>query len=249
MSPPEQDARILGYGNEAVDRPIDAILDDAVTADPFKNGGKKKKKIDKCKARARGKTLVIVAGGWKYATIEDEIFAIEKDSWKPTTADFKRTAELSKDTPLLASSPEQFFGHIARQPNKSVGRVVFIGHGGSGIVFSGDAGGFDGGRQLGKGELPGFQADIDNKVKPKLHRNAKIDLVTCWVGGNQDFMDALTVAMDRCIRGFTSAIEFQNPVVQNKTITGRGLTRVSGSGNAYQKGWRHLRFQISVTPP
>jgi hypothetical protein len=248
MSPLEQEQRILGYGNEAVNRPIDAILDDAVAADPLQKGGKKKRKIDRCKASAGGSTLVIVAGGWKYATVEDEIFAIKPGhQWKPTTADFKRMAEMEGDKPLLASSPEEFFKHIANQPDGSVGRVVFIGHGGSGIVFSGDAGGFNGGKQLGAGDLPGFQADIDNKIKPKLRPNAKIDLVTCYVGGNKQFMDALTNAIDRCVRGFTSAVEVRKPAVKDKTITERGFSRILGQ-KTYRRGWRHLRLQIAVEP-
>jgi hypothetical protein len=248
MSPPDLEQQILGYGDEAVNRPVDAILDDQVTADPLKKGGKEKKPVDRCKEKASGKTLVIVAGGWKYATKEDEIFAIEKDSWQPTTADFKLMAELDDDTPLLASSAKEFFEHIASQPQGSIGRVVFIGHGGFALVFSGVPGGIGAGNQLDTRNLADLQGDIDKNVKPKLHRNAKIDLVTCYIGGNEQFMDVLANAMDRCVRGFTDAVEVRNPAVNDTTITERGLSRILTQNKNYRKGWKHLRFQIAVTP-
>ena len=241
----QQESRALDYGDDAVQRPIDSILDDRASATPLQAGPKKD--VDKCKAKATGKTLVIIAGGWNYpGGSAEEIAAIANDSWEPTTADFRAMAGAS--APVLARTAQEFIQQIASQPTGSIGRVVYIGHGGGGLAFSGTPG-LGGGSGLNAEDLPDLQAEIDSKVKPKLHRYAKVDLYTCYAGGNEQFTDALANALNRCVRGFGSAIEVRNPVVtEQKQITQRGYARVEGA-KAYKKGWKHLKpFEWAIRP-
>ena len=251
MSPSDPERALLDYGNEAVEDPLEAVLDDGVTASPFREGGRKKgkKKKNKCEKRARGKTLIIVSGGYSYTDEATEVSAIEHDSWMPSTADFEAAVKADDGTPLRARNPSEFFKHIADQPTGSVGRVVFVGHGHTnGLLFAGDPAGFGAVAGLYESTLSEFQADIESKLKPKLHPNAKIVLVTCNTGGGQAFIDALVNAFDRCVRGFDSAIEYRNPTVTDeKTITDRGLTR-SDPGKGYAEGWKHLGPNVQAYP-
>lgn len=244
MSPPNRQPGFLDYGDVAVNNPLDAILDNRAAADPLKRGGDEKQEVlKKCRKKAAGKTLVIVAGGWNYNSTQDEIDAINNGPWRPTTADFFAAGGAGA---LSANNAKGFLQLIANQSFDSVGRVVFIGHGGlGGIKFSGDASTGAGSESMDTGDLATFSDFIKNNVVPNLHRNAKIELITCLNGADQLFMDAMANAFDRCVKGFNSLIEFRIPDVSDSKISGRGYTRVGGAGK-FKKGWRHLRFEICV---
>ena len=243
MSPPNDDAGVLDYGDVAVERGLDAILNDRAVAEPLKKGDEEEEVLDKCEKKARGSTLIIIAGGWHYDSKADEIQAIGNDSWRPTTADFRAAAGSSARS---ASDKEDFLNLIAGKGRGSIRRVVFIGHGGvGGIHFSGDPSTGHGSSSLNMDGIANKLDFIKNSVRPKMNKNAKIDLVTCTNGADKNFMDAMANAFDRCIRGFDGLIEFRNPTVSNGTISDRGLTRVQGATN-YKKGWKHLGFSICV---
>jgi hypothetical protein len=244
MSPPNRQRDFLDYGDTAVDYPIDVILDNPAAAEPLKKrGDDEKEALEKCKKKARGRTLIIVAGGWHYKSTKDEIFAIKHDTWSPTTTDFLVVAGPNAKR---ATTAKEFLQHIARQQPNSLARVVFIGHGGiDGIKFSGDADTSHGPENLDTNNIPQHLEFIKNRVRPKLHKNARIELVTCTNGADEAFMDAMANAFDRCIKGFDTDIEFRNPTVSDSKISDRGLTRVAGR-KKYKKGWRHLRFSVCV---
>jgi hypothetical protein len=240
MSLPAPEEQILGYGDEAIDRPLDAILDDSAAADPMKKGNKKPK--TKCNPRIKGKTIIIIASGFKYPKKSDEIFAIEKDSWMPTSKDFRVMGSAHGGSVLEASNAKDFFEHIGNQSKGSVKRVVFVGHGGvAGLGFSGTLlpiTQFS--AELTSSNIGDYSVIINNKVKPALHRNAQIILIACYAGST-NLMDALANTLKRCIIGFQGPIEVENPSVSDSgNITKRGFTRVGEKQKDYKKGWNHL---------
>jgi hypothetical protein len=202
------DDRVLGYGEDAVERP-QVVLDDEFLAPPPGVPHGKKKQPSK-KHRKKGKLVVIVAGGFEGDKGNDaeEVRRHEAESWSPNTKDFMRTARdtLGVDKPIRsASNAKQFFGALA-DVEGNISRIVYIGHGGSGgLVLSGDTFGFPD-ETLEKGDFGGFQNLIDAKIRPKLLDGAVLDLVACSVAVDLDFMKDMATSLGVVVRGFDDEI-------------------------------------------
>lgn len=241
MSPPDQERDFLQYGDEAVDRPIDSVLDDSVAADPMKKDNRKKKK----KRPQLGKLVLIIANGYTgYDSVQDEIKALENGYWLPHNEDFRKTAAHTRSKTLRgASKADEFFGAL-QSVNGKISRVVYIGHGfSSGLGLSGSPLDFFG-ETLESTDIERWQADINTSIKPKFTKGAKMDLVACNLAADESFISNLANALGICIRAFSEPVQWcttynkgQNKITSRGRIGPKSATKgKSCSDKAWSKG-------------
>jgi hypothetical protein len=239
-------ADVLRYDNEAALSRNETILgEDALE---YGKGPKPAKRVDKCKDKAPSGELIVVAGGWAYPTVAEEIEAIAKDTWQPTTADFLAMANVSlgRSRVYEATSASTFLGAI--DENRTVGRIVFIGHGGVfGLVFGGTPGAPSSGATLGESELRDLSGQIA-VLRSRLPQTTRIELICCTLAINEMLCLAMAAAFDRCVRALPTQYEVRNPTVDKGQVKSRGFTRLAGQSK-YLHGWRHLRRGLKSFPP
>lgn len=251
MSPPNQKWDFLQYGDEAVERPIDSVLDDSAVAEPMKKDKRKKRK------QSAGKLVLITANGYTgYDSVQDEINALQGKFWFPHTKDFNQTAADTRNKIHFgASNADEFFGALQNVRGK-ISRIVFIGHGfPGGLGLSGEPLNFFG-KTLESTDIDHWQADINESIKPKLMENAKIDLVACNLAIDKAFMSDLANALGICVRAFSEAVVWCTTFDKDKKkITGRGRigpkSAVKGkscSDKAWSKGVNNFVPPEEVCP-
>lgn len=222
MSPPDQERDFIEYGEEAVERPVDSVLDDSVAAEPMKKDKRKKKKKKKWSA---GKLILIVANGYGgFKSVQDEIKALQGGFWLPHNEDFRKTAAHTRNKTLLgASNADEFFSGLRGVKGK-ISRIVYIGHGfRGGLGLSGDQLDFFG-ETLESTDIDRWQADINTSIKPKLMKDARIDLVACNLALDKAFMQKLADALGICVRAFSEPVLWCTAYDKSKNeITSRGL--------------------------
>jgi len=183
-------------------------------------------KAGESKVLSSARLVVIVANGFPgyRGDVKKEIHEAKIRVWLPGTPDFIATAGYTtKGEYYGASNAEEFFGALANHKGK-INRVIFIGHGQSeALGLSGDTSGFFS-NALGVLGIPKWQNYINAKIKPKLTRNATIDLVACNVAVGEVFMREMAKAFGICVRGFTQPVLWCLKWNEDETaITSRGL--------------------------
>jgi hypothetical protein len=242
---------VLDYGADAAERVADVVLADDVIAHPLNKGRPRKGKPKTAKKRPTGRQAVIVANGFGgYASEQAEMEALDRGNWSPHSEDFHATATADVgDQAFAAGTDDEFIGAI-EATSGTIGRVVFIGHGNA--------------RRLGlagqrEGSTTRFTSSIDSdtldkwaetirqRIVPRLHENATIDVVACDVGLGKPFMQKIADTFQRCVRASNGPIFWRDPRNDDRTkITTRGLT--SSNDVDFTKGFKHLRFAITVCP-
>jgi len=174
------------------------------------------------KSAGGGVTVIIVAGGFEQTVSDEQLAELLHGSprprWTPVTNDFKRTAWDTQDSNVYsATSDNEFFGVLQKFPDR-IGRIVFIGHGGSGALGLSPSGG-----TLDADSIARWQVSIDQQIKPKLAAGATIDLFSCEAGGGVGIMQALAAAFGVCVRRYATALNWcvYSPPDSN-LITSRG---------------------------
>lgn len=245
MSPPDQDREFLRYGYEAVQQPINAVLDDSVTAEPM---GKKKKGSK----GTTGQTVILVASGFGgYSDEAEEIDAIKSNKWVPHSEDFKATAGYTTKSYFEITNAGKFIGALGENISGKIGRIVFIGHGSPTHL------GLSGRREdsvtrftesLTVSDLNNYHDYVLNKIQPKLDENLTIDLIACESGLGKKFIEKLAATFNRCVRGFKGAVYWKHPINDEETkITNRG--RISADNQNFHNGISGLRFDETFCPP
>ncbi len=238
---PDQDPDFLRYGDEAVDQPIDFVLNDVAVADPMKKDKKKKKG----KKKAKGKTVILIASGFPgYPDAAAEIEAIKGNKWSPHSEDFQETA-----TGWSVEDAGRVIGTL-KGISGPIGRIVFIGHGSpTSLGLSGNRVGsvirFT--EKLSATELDVYQDNISKTIVPKLHENATIDLIACNTAISKTFMKKFATIFKRCVRGFGGYIYWQHPISDaGDEIMNRGW--ISSDGKTFHKGIKDLKFPVTICP-
>jgi hypothetical protein len=156
-----------------------------------------------------GKTILIYAGGYdQYGDEANEIEVLRKKQlWFPGTKDFHATASESGVSGYRpATKANEFFGPL-QAAEGSIGRIVFIGHGGGEYLgLSGRFGGTD--ERVHTAAVEEFSATIDLQIKPKLAATATIDLFSCDSAYGGVIMTALANAFGVRVRGFNTGIRY-----------------------------------------
>jgi hypothetical protein len=235
MSPPNPNNGVLSYGDKALSYGDEAVKNRVTDYDnvlmPTKKG------------TSPGKLVLIVANGYSgYKTVGDEIAALEGGYWLPHTQDFLATAADSGiNEPEGASTANEFFAALQGVSGK-ISRIVFIGHGSStALGLSGTPLDFFG-ETLDSNDLKSWQEDIDRTIKPKLNKDAKIDLIACNDHAGKAFVKDMANALGICVRYFPEAVMWCVSYDETKkVITGRGRlgpqSRVGDSKNCSQSVW------------
>jgi len=238
MSSSDQEQRILQYGDDAVERPLDAILNDSSVAEPFQKSKRKKRK------KATGKLVLITANGYGgFDSKSKEINALEGGSWLPHTEDFNNTASHTRGKIHFgASNADEFFGAL-QSVKGNISRIVFIGHGSPGhLGLSGDPLNFFG-ETLDSNDIERWRGDINTSIKPKLLKNAKLDLVACNLAVSGDFMAKLSKALGVCVRAFNEPVLWcttynkeQQTIISRGRIGAKSIVVGKSCGRS-KKGW------------
>lgn len=173
---------------------------------------------------------IIIAGGYpEFKTPAEEMASIQSKQWLPNTLDFHETALDTQGANILSASDDAaFFGAIAFGPEK-LRRIVYIGHGFGGVLSGGlglsaatPSSAFPT-QELNESSFPKRQADIDINIKPKLDKDAFIDLYACNLAGmSTNFMKAMARSFGVCVRGFKDFVVWCiDPLPKGQFLRGR----------------------------
>jgi hypothetical protein len=174
------------------------------------------------KSAGGGITIIIVAAGFDQNGSDEQeaelLQGTNRTRWSPGTKDFERTAKDTQKSNIYGAKIDNEFFAALQQTAGPFGRIVFIGHGGSGALGLSPSGG-----SLNADSVSRWQASIDQEIKPKLATGATIDLFSCEAGGDVGIMNALAAAFGICVRGYATALNWciYSPP-DSKLITSRG---------------------------
>lgn len=226
-SNPTQQNDVLQYGYDAVQKPIDAVLNYSGTPTPMSSGS--------------GSLVVLVAGGFKrYANEEEEKQDLDQDKeWKgPNTVDFEATAYQTSGignnyTPV--SNEAQFVGTLQRAGN--ISRIVYIGHGSSsGLSLGG--GSFDKYSLQNPQYSKIFEAIKNNKP-------SSIDLISCFGGISSDFTKLLAKTFGCNVRGYKGRVHWRATLNDSHT---KIIREISSDGENWQKGFSGMTGDSTIPP-
>jgi len=152
--------------------------------------------------------IIVYAGGFKYEDYypsypKDELKALEKKKWWPTSRDFERAAlRVSEKEEVKAytkafkvENMEDFVKIIEEQTDESVGIVSVIAHGSSGGVYFGGEQSFN----------PNH--DGISRIRGKFTRKkARIVFYSCRSGGDEGFLQMVAESLGIRAQGFSKGL-------------------------------------------
>lgn len=219
----------------------------------------KRRRAPRKRSRASGKTVFIVAGGFKgFASEAAEAEFLEKlkqgtitQRWSPSTVDFMRTAgDSGSSKPWNADNAGEFLGALYQQSGR-IGRLIFIGHGSPyRLGLSGKLNQRRFTASIGKDDLTASNSTATiAAIRQKFVEGATFDIYACNVAASEALMKAFANAFGVKVRSFKSPVWWcVNHDANRKTITSRGrVSPQAGPADCSKKPWR--KGVLNWAPP
>lgn len=202
---------VLEYGNQAVNKPVEDVVQKPSEAAIGKADNVVELKGEKGKAASESaRPLIIIAGGYSgYKSPEIEIDHIKIRNWVPNTVDFETTARETGIVFSSAHTANEFF-NILSEFTGYISKIIFIGHGNrKALGLAGDAEGvgmFT--EKIDSETLIDFDDKIKNKIRPKISPGAEFVIIACKAAAEQKLVQSISDSFGIVVRAYSEPVEW-----------------------------------------